>query len=143
MSPTDRGDSWQSAMGKGINTDTKTADEWAYGPLAQYQQLLTTDANPLLVYAINTSTGFHPPHHETVYRSEDGGKSWRDVYFMDPRFERYNIAPNYVTASVGQSLKGGDAPFGVAICNTDPAAPHADAQRLSHHARWRPDLVPW
>jgi photosystem II stability/assembly factor-like uncharacterized protein len=117
---TDRGDSWQSAMGKGINTDTKTADEWAYGPLAQYQQLLTTDANPLLVYAFNTSTGFHPPHHETVYRSEDGGKSWRDVYFMDPRFERYNIAPNYVTASVGQSLKGGDAPFGVAICNTDP-----------------------
>lgn len=117
---TDRGESWQSAMGKGLNTDTQTADEWAYGPLAQYQQILTTDANPLLVYAFNTSTGFHPPHHETVYRSEDGGKSWHDVYFMDPRFERYNIARNYVTASLGQSLKGGDAPFGVAICNTDP-----------------------
>ena len=116
----DRGDSWQSAMGQGINTETKKADEWAYGPIAQYHQLLTSDVNPLLVYAMNTSTGFHPPHHETVYRSDDGGRTWRDVYFMDPRFQRYNIAPNYVTASTGQSWKGGDAPFGVAICNSDP-----------------------
>ena len=116
----DRGDSWQSAMGKGINTDTKQFDQWAYGPIAQYMQLLTTDANPLTVYAMNTSTGFHPPHHETVYRSDDGGKTWRDVYFMDPRFQRYNIAPDYVTASTGQSWKGGNAPFGVAICNSDP-----------------------
>ncbi len=117
----DRGDSWQSAMGPGINTETKQADQWAYGPIAQYHQLLATDADPLLVYAMNTSTGFHPPHHETVYRSDDGGKSWRDVYFMDPRFERYNITPNYISASVGQSLKGGGAPFGAAICNSDPA----------------------
>ncbi|MHB8970345.1 MAG: WD40/YVTN/BNR-like repeat-containing protein [Pirellulaceae bacterium] len=99
----DRGDSWRSAMGQGINIETTQADEWAYGSIAQYEQLLTTDANPLLVYAMNTSTGFHPPHHETVYRSDDGGQTWHDVYFMDPRFERYNIAPNYVTASTGQS----------------------------------------
>jgi hypothetical protein len=39
---------------------------------------------------------------------------------MDPRFERYNVAANYVTASTGQCYKGGDAPFGAAICNTDP-----------------------
>ncbi|MBN1852262.1 MAG: hypothetical protein JW829_06040 [Pirellulales bacterium] len=116
----DRGDTWRSAMGQGINTETAQADQWAYGPIAQYHQILTTDVNPLLVYAMNTSTGFHPPHHETVYRSEDGGKTWRDVYFMDPRFKRYNIAPNYVSASVGQSLKGGDAPFGAAICKSDP-----------------------
>ena len=117
----DRGDSWQSAMGSGINTETKQSDQWAYGPIAQYTHVLTTDANPLIVYATNTSTGFHPPHHETVFRSDDGGQTWRDVYFMDPRFERYNIAPDYVTASTGQSWKGGDAPFGVAICNSDPA----------------------
>ncbi|MHB8860826.1 MAG: VPS10 domain-containing protein [Pirellulaceae bacterium] len=116
----DRGDSWQSAMGQGINTQTTKADEWAYGSIAQYHQLLTSDVNPLLVYAMNTSTGFHPPHHETVYRSDDGGRTWRDVYFMDPRFERYNIAPNYVTASTGKSWKGGNAPFGAAICNSDP-----------------------
>jgi photosystem II stability/assembly factor-like uncharacterized protein len=116
----DRGQSWQSAMGRGINTETQQADRWAYGSIAQYKQVLTTDANPLTVYAMNTSTGFHPPHHDTVYRSDDGGQTWRDTYFMDPRFERYNIAPNYVTASTGQCWKGGEAPFGAAICNGDP-----------------------
>jgi photosystem II stability/assembly factor-like uncharacterized protein len=116
----DRGQSWQQAMGRGINTETKKTDQWAYGSIAQYKQLLTTDTKPLTVYAMNTSTGFHPPHHETVYRSDDGGETWRDTYFMDPRFKCYNVAPNYFTASTGQSYKGGDTPFGVAICNTDP-----------------------
>ncbi len=116
----DRGDTWQSAMGAGINTGTKQIDQWAYGPIAQYRQVLTTDADPRTVYALNTSTGFHPPHHETVYRSDDAGRTWRATFFQDPRFEQYNVAPNYVTASVGQSLKGGDTPFGAAICNSDP-----------------------
>lgn len=116
----DRGDSWQSAMGRGINTETKKADQWAYGSIAQYKQLLTTDTRPRTVYAMNTSTGFHPPYHDTVYRSDNGGATWRDTYFMDPRFRQYNVAPNYVTASTGQCWKGGDAPFGVAICGTDP-----------------------
>ena len=116
----DRGETWQSAMGQGINTDTQKADRWAYGDISQYKQLLATDKAPLTVYAMNTSTGFHPPHHETVYRSDDAGETWRDTYFMDPRFKRYNVAPNYVTASTGQSFKGGDVPFGVAICDSDP-----------------------
>jgi hypothetical protein len=116
----DRGETWESAMGRGINTETSRADEWAYGAIAQYDQVLTSDAKPLTLYAMNTSTGFHPPHHDTVYRSDDGGGTWRDTYFMDPRFQRYNVAPNYVTASTGQSLKGGEAPFGAALCNTDP-----------------------
>ena len=116
----DRGESWQSAMGPGINVETKKADQWAFGSVPQYRHLLATDADPLRVYAFNTSTGFHPPHHETVFRSDDGGRTWRDVYFEDPRFKRYNITPGWVTASTGQSFKGGDAPFGVAICNSDP-----------------------
>ncbi len=116
----DRGDSWQPAMGKGINTETSQADQWAYGPIAQYRQLLANDRQPLTVYAMNTSTGFSPPHHDTVYRSDDGGDTWRDTYFEDPRFQRYNIAPNYVTASTGQCYKGGETPFGVAICSTNP-----------------------
>jgi photosystem II stability/assembly factor-like uncharacterized protein len=116
----DRGETWQQTMGHGINTDTTKADRWAYGSIAQYRQILTTDKNPLTVYVLNTSTGFHPPHHETVYRSDDGGNNWRATYFQDPRFKQYNVAPNYVTASAGQSFKGGDTPFGAAICNTDP-----------------------
>jgi photosystem II stability/assembly factor-like uncharacterized protein len=116
----DRGETWQRAMGQGINIETRKADQWAYGPIAQYRQVLTTDANPLVVYATNTSTGFSPPHHNTLYRSDDGGQTWRDTFFIDPRFKRYNVAPNYVTASTGQSYKGGDTPLAVAICNGDP-----------------------
>jgi len=116
----DRGQTWQLAMGRGINVDTTKADQWSYGPIAQYKHVLVTDARPLMVYVTNTSTGFHPPHHETVYRSDDGGDTWRATFFQDPRFQEYNVAPNYVTASAGQSYKGGDTPFGAAICNSDP-----------------------
>ncbi|MBP7947802.1 MAG: hypothetical protein KA191_17305, partial [Verrucomicrobia bacterium] len=38
----------------------------------------------------------------------------------DPRFAQFNVAHDYVTASTGQCYKGGETPFGVAICNTDP-----------------------
>ena len=117
---TDRGQSWQSAMGKGVNVETTATGQWAYGPIAQYRQVLTTDANPQMVYALNTSTGFSPPHHETVYRSDDAGRTWRATYFQDPRFDKYNLTPNYVTASTGQSYKGGGTPFGAAICSADP-----------------------
>ncbi|MBN2506292.1 MAG: hypothetical protein JXQ71_06325 [Verrucomicrobia bacterium] len=116
----DRGESWQWAMGAGLNLETKTADRWSHGPVAQYEHLLTTDARPETVYALNTSTGFHPPHSDTVYRSADGGDTWRATYFQDPRFKDYNVAPDYVTASTGRSFKGGETPFGVAICATDP-----------------------
>ena len=116
----DRGETWQSAMGGGLNTETQKADQWAYGSISQYHQVLSTDTKPLTVYTMNTSTGFHPPHGDTVYRSDDGGKTWRATYFQDPRFEQYNVAPDYVTASTGQSFKGGETPFGAAICNTDP-----------------------
>ena len=116
----DRGETWESAMGQGLNTETKKADEWAYGSISQYHQLLSTDAKPLTVYAFNTSTGFHPPHSDTVYRSDDGGETWRAIYFQDPRFEKYNVSPDWETASCGKSFKGGETPFGVAICNTDP-----------------------
>ena len=116
----DRGETWESAMGQGLNTETKQADEWAYGSISQYNQLLATDAKPLTVYAFNTSTGFNPPHSDTVYRSDDGGETWRATYFQDPRFKNYNVALDWETASCGQSFKGGETPFGVAICNTDP-----------------------
>ena len=116
----DRGETWQSAMGQGLNTETRKADEWAYGPISQYEEILTTDTKPLTVYVCNTSTGFHPPHSDTVYRSDDGGRTWRATYFMDPRFKDYNVGPDYVIASTGRSFKGGEPPFGIAICNSDP-----------------------
>ena len=137
----DRGETWESAMGQGLNTETKQADQWAYGPISQYHQLLATDAKPLTVYAFNTSTGFHPPHSDTVYRSDDGGETWRATYFQDPRFKDYNVAPDWETASCGQCFKGGETPFGAAICNTRSRPRDPRAQRAAHHSRRRRDLV--
>jgi len=114
----DRGEHWESAMGAGINKDTRSYDEWADGDIPQYLHVLTADANPLVVYAFNTSTAFWPPHHATVYRSDDGGLNWRATFFPDPRREPYNVAPNWFTVSTGRSEPG--APFGAAICASDP-----------------------
>jgi photosystem II stability/assembly factor-like uncharacterized protein len=116
----DRGETWELPRGAGLNQDVKKADQWGHSSVAQYHQLLTTDARPQTVYAFNTSTGFHPPHHETVFRSDDAGDSWRATYFQDPRFKEFNVEPDYVLASTGQSFKGGGTPFGVAICDSDP-----------------------
>jgi photosystem II stability/assembly factor-like uncharacterized protein len=107
-------------MGTGLNMETQQADQWAYGPISQYHQVLAADTRPLTAYALNTSTGFNPPHSDTVYRTDDGGKTWRATYFQDPRFKQYNVTPDWEIASCGQSFKGGEVPFGAAICNTDP-----------------------
>ncbi|NOZ86202.1 MAG: hypothetical protein GXP49_08035 [Deltaproteobacteria bacterium] len=116
----DRGETWQWAMGRGINKDTKQYDQWAAGSIPQYTWVLTSDTAPQTVYVMNSSTGFWPPHDENVWRSDDRGDTWRETFFMDPRFDQYNVEPNYVTASMGQSYKGGDPPFGAALSRLDP-----------------------
>jgi len=115
---TDKGESWQHAMGNGINLSTKKADQWCDGAIAQYRHVLTTDAKPLTVYSLNTSTGFWPPGHKTVYRSDDAGQTWRDTLFLDPRFPKYNVVPNYQTAATGQSYMA--SANSAAIAPTDP-----------------------
>jgi photosystem II stability/assembly factor-like uncharacterized protein len=114
----DGGETWESAMTHGINKDIAPADQWAQSRVAQYTYVLTTDVKPLTVYAMNLNTGFHPPHHTTTFRSDDGGDNWRATLYMDPRFPQCNTGLDYLTASLGQSYQ---APAqGAAICPTDP-----------------------
>ena len=115
---TDRGESWQSAMGGGINKDIKAADEWAHGPIAQYHWVLTTDLKPETVYAFNANTGVHPPHHTAAFRSDDAGLNWKPTFFPDPRFKVCNVEPDFVTVADGQFYQS--PPFGVAIAASDP-----------------------
>jgi len=114
----DLGDHWESAMGNGINKETRGYDEWADGSIAQYLHVLTTNAKPLTVYAFNTSTGFWPPHFATVYRSDDAGDNWRPVFFLDPRGKECNVAPTWFTVSTGRAEPA--APFGAAVCDSNP-----------------------
>ena len=114
----DLGEHWESAMGNGINKETKAYDEYAEGEVAQYHHVLAASANPLTVYALNSSTGFWPPHFATVYRSDDGGLNWRATFFLDPRGKECNVTPDWFTVSTGRAEPS--VPFGAAIADSDP-----------------------
>ena len=115
---TDRGESWQSAMGEGINKEIKKSDVWADGDVAQFKYLLTTNIKPDTIYAFNTSTGFNPPNHNAVFRSDDGGKKWRATFYSDPRFKDYNVEYNWRTATLWQNFQG--VGNGAAVSAGDP-----------------------
>lgn len=115
---TDRGESWNSAMGEGLNKDTRKFDQWAMGDCVQYHQVLTTDTDPQRVYAFNANTAVAVPHHTAVYRSDDGGRNWRPTFFPDPRWPGFNLEHNYTTAGDGQYYQC--VPHGVAICASNP-----------------------
>jgi len=115
---TDRGISWESCMGGGINLDTKAADEWAEGPFPRYHHVLTTDTAPRTVYVACTSSGYNPPHHATVWRSDDAGATWRPVWYSDPRWKEYNCEVDRTAASRGASYNA--TPLGLSISPADP-----------------------
>jgi len=98
----DRGESWESIMGQGLNLDMAPFDEWAMGPVAQYRFLATSDADPNCVYATNTNTGVPPPHHATVFVSKNSGSTWRSTFQADPRYPGFNVEPDYMVHSDGQ-----------------------------------------
>ncbi len=114
----DRGENWESAMGAGINVDTKAADQWSMGPIPQYKQVLTTNAKPNTVYAMNTNTGIYPPHHTAVFRSDDAGKNWQATFYPDQRFKQLNVAHDYMTVPSGQFYQG--EAYGAAIALNNP-----------------------
>jgi photosystem II stability/assembly factor-like uncharacterized protein len=114
----DRGESWQAVVGKGLNRETSRFDEWGAGDVCQYHRVITSNARPLTVYACNASTGIPPPHHATVFRSDDGGESWQARYFPDPRFPGNNVEPDYTTVEDQQYYQ--DVPDGVAGGSNDP-----------------------
>ena len=114
---TDRGDSWQPVDGSGLNRDTQAFDQWAHSPIAQYVQVLTTNANPSVVYALNSSTGIPPPHHATVFRSDDAGRSWRSVFQADPRWKPCTVEAGFVVEEDRQYYAS--VPLGAAISQTN------------------------
>lgn len=115
---TDRGETWTSAMGSGINKDTKGTSRWAPSPIAQYHQVLTTDVKPRTVYACNTLTRDRTPYHATVYRSDDAGDNWHPTYYPSPHFKQFNLEHNYHTAVYGWVWQS--VPNGAAIAPTNP-----------------------
>ncbi|MEK7474941.1 MAG: hypothetical protein AAB152_04815 [Candidatus Coatesbacteria bacterium] len=98
----DHGATWQTAMGAGINVEVTRADAWGPGETAQYGRLAVPRAAPYTVWVTADGTGYWPPNHTTIYRTDDGGATWRAVVFGDPRGEasgiRANLVPGWLTA---------------------------------------------
>ena len=109
----DAGRSWQRAMNPDLNVQTKRSSEWANGDFPQYRYIMTTDVRPDRAYVHGSGTSYFPPNHSTVYRTDDGGGSWRATLFSDPRFKGYNAADDWLTKTFGQRWQ--DVPQTMAI----------------------------
>ena len=81
----DHGTTWQSAMGAGIDTAIAKADAWGADGIAQYPFLAVPHEMPDTAFVATPGTGYWPPHHGTVYRTDDGGATWRPLVLGDPR----------------------------------------------------------
>ena len=77
---TDKGETWQRCMNADIDVDARL-------PKTAYQFVTTSDKNPKRAYVYCQGVRFYPPDHNTVYRTDDAGESWKAVYFSDPRFQ--------------------------------------------------------
>jgi photosystem II stability/assembly factor-like uncharacterized protein len=124
----DLGEHWEWAMGSGINKDTHTyGNAWAPAPVAEYKYVVAADARPLTVYATNTRTGAEPPHNTGMFRSDDGGDTWRQTMYLSPRFKEFNLTPDYFIATERREMQ--TYATAVAIANSDPdRVIHAEGQ---------------
>ena len=93
---------WKCANGSGLNLETKAFDQWTRSPVAQYWDVVTSDSDPSVIWATGGGTGVPPPHNNSIWRSDDGGKTWREVFFGDPRFPGCNVEKDYVVIEDGQ-----------------------------------------
>ena len=109
----DAGRSWRRAMNPELNRETRRSSEWASGDFPQYRYIMTTDVRPDRAYVHGSGTSYFPPNHSTVYRTDDGGGSWRATLFSDPRFKGYNAADDWLTKTFGQRWQ--DVPQAMAI----------------------------
>jgi photosystem II stability/assembly factor-like uncharacterized protein len=83
----DGGESWQSAMNRGLNLDIGKQDPYGFDELPQYHHIAMAQTHPNKVYVTTRGTGSHPPHHFTIFRSDDFGDSWQHCFNPDLNVE--------------------------------------------------------
>lgn len=114
----DLGETWQRVMNQGINTQTERSSQWAGGDIPQYSHIRASNGDPMRAYVYCRGTSYFPPNHSTIYRTDNAGKSWREVFFVDPRFEQHNAEDDWMTTFRGTSWVS--APISMEISPTDP-----------------------
>lgn len=79
----DKGATWESAMGEGIHWKAGGQPD-SYKFIAQPQNM------PETVFTTNRGTEGDPPDHYTVFRTDDAGKTWKEIFFNNPRWPQNN-----------------------------------------------------
>jgi len=106
---TDRGATWQSVMGKGINTAFRRRRDGTVLP--QYPYIGMASNQTRTVYAFCYSPGMPPPNHTTIYRTDDGGRTWRATLFLRPSFKCRNVELSWIWYDRGH----GERPLGFSV----------------------------
>jgi photosystem II stability/assembly factor-like uncharacterized protein len=73
------------SIGRGIYKSTDAGKTWAFAGLRETGQIATVrvhPSNPDVVYVAATGNPFAPNKERGVYRSTDGGKTWKNVLFI-------------------------------------------------------------
>ena len=115
----DLGESWRSCMtaDSGLNTRLGKVDEWGSGDIAQYYDVVMPRNQTSVVYVPCEGTGYHPPYHNTVYKSTDSGRTWNYVFNSDPRYPDFNCDAGWLKYDLGW---GNDIASGLDVCDADP-----------------------
>ncbi len=91
----DRSQTWQGAMGEGINTQIGPHNDIERKP-AEYPYIAMATDQTQTLYAYCYGNGTAPPLHSTVYRTDDGGRSWRCVEYFRPEWEGSNVEWSWI-----------------------------------------------
>jgi len=116
----DLGEHWRPAMGKGINKRLGRVDTYGAGSIAQYLLLGVAEGHPDTVYVTCRGTGYWPPYHSTVYRSDDGGKTWRYIFNPDFRYKEFNVEQGWLAYSLSWRWGGLHTATGFSVNPANP-----------------------
>ena len=90
----DGGESWQQVI-SGLETRS------CQSKFQQYERLALSPKNPQIVYVSSSGPGKESSFHPGVWRTEDGGNSWKPVLFGDPSWENCNVTAEWLTLEFG------------------------------------------
>jgi photosystem II stability/assembly factor-like uncharacterized protein len=96
---TDGGDSWQQTV-KGLETRVFKQK------LQQYNLIAMNPANTQIIYVSSKGPGVRPPFCSTVWRSEDGGETWKAILFGDPAWRNCNVDADWLTLNLSWGWGG-------------------------------------
>ena len=90
---TDAADTWQQVT-DGLDT------EKVKGKFHQYRFLAMSPTNTEIVSVSSIGTDSSPEHCSKVYRTADGGRTWKPILFGVPSWKNCNVEPDWMTAEM-------------------------------------------